>query len=429
MVGFSGSARNFCMRLRRLFVIGVPTLVSCAIAGAQPRSVTDILSTQPARDALMAARNREPQTIDEQVRLCQIPAPPFGEQARATAYVAALKAAGLRNVRTDREGNVLGERPGRTAHPHLVLAAHLDTVFPAGTNLRVERKGTVLHGPGIGDNCRGLAVLLATAHALNAAGVETTGPITFVGTVGEEGLGDLRGVKALVGETLKGRIDRFVAVDGAGDAIFTTAVGSRRYKVTYAGAGGHSYDDFGMPNPAHALGRAMALVADLQVPVSPRTTFSIGRVGGGTSVNAIPGEAWMEVDLRSADAAALQTLDRRFLEMVRRAATEENNRWGGRRRVEVRIDQIGDRPAGRTARTAPLVEAALAVSRALSIRADLLDGSTDANLPMSVGIPSMTVGAGGRGTGAHSPQETFDTANSWRGTQRVLALAITLAEP
>jgi tripeptide aminopeptidase len=429
MVGFSGLLRNFCMWFGRLFVIGVSTIVTCGSVGAQPRDVADRLSAPGAREALTAARTAEPQTIDEQVRLCQIPAPPFGERARAAAYVAALKAAGLRNVRTDREGNVLGERPGREARPHLVLAAHLDTVFPAGTNVRVERKGAVLHGPGVGDNCRGLAVLLATARALNTAGVETTGPITFVGTVGEEGLGDLRGVKALVGETLKGRVDRFVGVDGAGEAIFTTGVGSRRYKVTYSGPGGHSYDDFGMPNPAHALGRAMALVAELQVPVSPRTTFSVGRVGGGTSVNAIPAEAWMEVDLRSADADALRTLDRRFIDAVQRAVTEENGRWGDTRRVAVRIDQIGDRPAGQTARTQPIVETALAVSRALSIRSDLIEGSTDANLPMSVGIPSITVGAGGRGTGAHTPQETFDTSNSWRGTQRIVALALTLSEP
>ena len=429
MVGFSGGLQDFCMWLGRLFVIAVSTSVSGIVITAQPRDAAERLSTPRARAALTAARDAEPQTIDEQVRLCEIPAPPFAEQARAAAYVAAFKTAGLRQVRTDREGNVIGERPGRDARPHLVLAAHLDTVFPAGTSVRVERKGTLLRGPGIGDNCRGLAVLLATARALNAAGVETTGPITFVGTVGEEGLGDLRGVKTLVGETLKGRIDRFVAIDGPGDAIFTTGVGSRRYKVTFSGPGGHSYDDFGMPNPAHALGRAIALVADLQVPVSPRTTFSVGRVSGGTSVNAIPGETWMEVDLRSVDVEALGALDRRFLDAVQRAAADENARWRGSRGVTVRIDQIGNRPAGQMARTHRIVESALAVSRALSIRSDLVEGSTDANLPMSAGIPSITVGAGGRGTRSHSAQETFDTSNSWRGTQRVVALALTLSEP
>jgi acetylornithine deacetylase/succinyl-diaminopimelate desuccinylase-like protein len=391
--------------------------------------VSGALAAPRVRSALIAVRDGEPRTIEDQVRLCQIPAPPFGERERAAAYVAAFKAAGLRNVRTDREGNVLGERPGRTARPHVVMAAHLDTVFPAGTDVRVERRGDVLHGPGIGDNCRGLAVLVAVARSLNEAGIETTGTITFAGTVGEEGAGDLRGVRMLVGETLKGRIDRFVGVDGSGDAIFTTGVGSRRYRVTYAGAGGHSYDDFGRPNPAHALGRAMALVADLQVPVSPRSTFSIGRVGGGTSVNAIPGEAWMEVDLRSTDAESLRALDRRFQAAVERAAADENGRWTDVRKVTVRIDSIGDRPAGQTARTAPIVETALAVSRALSIRSDLIEGSTDANLPMSVGIPAITVGAGGRGSGAHALQETFDTTNSWRGTQRILALAVALAEP
>jgi tripeptide aminopeptidase len=308
------------LRQRAAAAAFIILLTAGRLPGQAPDTMRDLIEQPPVRAALEAARASEPATIREQIRLCEIPAPPFKEAARAAAYAAAFRAAGLKNVRLDGEGNVLGERPGRTAAPHLVISAHLDTVFPEGTNVKVTSKGGVLHGPGIGDDCRGLAVLLAVARALDAGKVQTQGPITFVGTVGEEGLGDLRGVKALFAETLKGRIDRFVSVDGSGYGITNVSVGSRRYRVTFRGPGGHSYDDFGRANPAHALGRAMSLIAELQVPSTPRTTFSVGRVGGGTSVNAIPAEVWMEVDLRSSDPSALADLDARFQQTIQRAA-------------------------------------------------------------------------------------------------------------
>src|SRR5688572_14578249 len=216
----------------------VVALILIVAAGAAPRaqSAADVarLAALPAvRTALDAIRTAESRTLDEQVRLCEIPAPPFKEAARAQAYADAFRAAGLTNVRIDKMGNVLGERAGRSARPHLVLSAHLDTVFPEETNVTVTRSGNVLRGPGIADDCRGLAVLLAVARALNGARVETPGTITFVGTVGEEGLGDLRGVKALFGETLKGRVDRFISVDGSGHDVTNVGVGSRRYRVTF----------------------------------------------------------------------------------------------------------------------------------------------------------------------------------------------------
>ena len=220
-----------------------------------------------------------------------------------------MRAAGLRNVRIDKEGNVLGERPGRAARPHLVFSAHLDTVFPEGTDVKVTRQGSMLRGPGIGDDCRGLAVVLAVVRALNRGNVETPGTITFVGTVGEEGLGDLAGSKALFTETLKGQVDRFVSVDGIGLGITHRAVGSLRYRVTFSGPGGHSYGAFGIANSIHALGRAIAGFADERPPADPKTTFAVGRIGGGTSVNAIAAEAWMEVDMRSVDQEALRALD------------------------------------------------------------------------------------------------------------------------
>ena len=396
-------------------------------ARVQPVDLARLADTPPVRAALDAIRMGEVTTIEDQIRLCEIPAPPFKETARAQAYLGAFRAAGLKNVRIDAAGNVFGERPGRSVRPHLVLSAHLDTVFPEGTNVTVTRAGTVLRGPGIADNCRGLAVLLAVARALDSAGLDTAGTITFVGTVGEEGLGDLRGVRALFDGPLAARVDRFVAVDGSGHGVTNVAVASRRYRVTFRGPGGHSYDNFGRANPAHALGRAVALLADLRVPVQPRTTFNVGRVGGGASVNAIPADAWMEVDLRSLDAAALESLDAGFRQAVDRALVLENARWKQNGRLSVTVDRVGDRPAGRTEESSPIVQAALASARALGLTSRLEQGSTDANVPMKLNVPAITVGAGGSAAGIHSLRETFDTTDSWRGSQRILLLAIALA--
>lgn len=408
--------------------VAASTLLVAAAAAAAAQDDPAQLAGRPAvRAALAAIRAGEPATIADQIRLCEIPAPPMAEAARAAAYAAAFRAAGLRNVRLDREGNVLGDRPGRAARPLVVLAAHLDTVFPEGTNVRVRRDGTRLRGPGIGDDCRGLAVLLAVARALDAARVETSGTITFVGTVGEEGLGDLRGARALLLDTLRSRVDHFVAVEGGGHSITNVAVGSRRYRVTIRGPGGHSFEDFGRANPAHALGRALAAIADFPALATPQATFSVGRLGGGTSVNAIPAEAWMEVDLRSADAAALAALDTRFQQAVRRAVALENDRWRQRGQLTVTLDSLGRRPSGRTEAASPLVRAALAASRALGIPASLDEGSTDANIAMSLDIPAIAMGSGGTGSGVHTEQETFDTRDSWRGSQRVLLLALALA--
>jgi tripeptide aminopeptidase len=409
-------------------------LATCVGTASHARAQQDpdaarLMHDRSVRAAVEAARADEARTIDEQVRLCEIPAPPFKEEARASAYADAFRALGLTNVRIDRAGNVLGERRGKAARPHLVFSAHLDTVFPEGTDVKVTREKSVLKGPGIGDDCRGLAVLLAVVRAMNTANVTTPGTITFVGTVGEEGLGDLRGVKALFNETLKGQIDRFVSVDGTGLGISHIAVGSHRYRVTFKGPGGHSYGAFGIANPVHALGRAIAGIADLQVPADPKTTFNVGRVGGGTSVNAIAFEAWMEVDMRSVDPAALQAVDASFHRAVDEAVAAENARWNNNSRVSVEKQLVGDRPAGRTDANSPIVQAALSVSKALGLTSRLDEGSTDSNIAMSLGIPAITVDGGGRGTGAHALEETFDTADSWHGTQRAVLLAIALAQP
>jgi len=386
------------------------------------------LSHVPAvRAAMEAARRNEPRTLDLQARLCEIPAPPFQEAVRGQELQRLFQELGLRDVRADAAGNVIGVRPGKAARPNLVFAAHLDTVFPEGTNVKVTRQGNVLKAPGIGDDCRGLAVMLAVIRALNAGPVETPGAITFVADVGEEGLGDLRGMKSLFFDILKGQIDKFVSVDGAGLGITHIGVGSNRYKVTFQGPGGHSYGAFGMANPIQAMGRAIAKIDALEVPRQPRTTFNVGRVGGGTSVNAIPFEAWMEVDLRSADPAVLKDLDARFQAAIQHAVAEENARWNHRGAVSASAELAGVRPAGLTPRDSPMVQTAVAVSRALEIEEALHEGSTDANVPMNLKIPAITIGGGGTGAGAHSLNETFDAAGSWRGTQRALLLAIALA--
>jgi acetylornithine deacetylase/succinyl-diaminopimelate desuccinylase-like protein len=376
-------------------------------------------------EALAWLRDSEPETIAEQVALCEIPSPPFGETERGIAYRERFEALGLGEVRIDAEGNVLGEIG--SGAPRVVLSAHLDTVFPAGTDVSVRREGATLTGPGIGDDCRGLAVVLAVARALQHFEIEPAGSIVFVGTVGEEGPGDLRGVKALFDDTLAGKIDYFVSVDGAGRSITHAAVGSNRYEVTFRGPGGHSYSAFGMPNPIHALGRAIAKVADLEVPGDPKTTFSVGLVEGGTSVNSIAFAATMTVDLRSESADALAELDAAFRAAVEEALREENGRWDSDVQLTVEVESIGVRPAGEQPTTAPIVQAALATAEQLGFSAPTGASSTDSNIAISRGIPAVTIDGGGSGSGAHSLDESYDTTDSHVGTQWALLLALTLA--
>jgi acetylornithine deacetylase/succinyl-diaminopimelate desuccinylase-like protein len=385
-----------------------------------------LLQDAAIKNAVAAIRAAEPQTLEDQVRLCEVEAPPFKETKRGVLFAQLLREAGLANVRTDKEGNVLGELAGAQPRPHLVLAAHLDTVFPEGTDVRVKREGSIMRAPGIGDDCRGLAVILAVARTMVKNGIKTAGSITFVGNVGEEGLGDLRGVKYLFNEGLKGRVDRFVSIDGTGLGITHIAVGSLRYRVTFKGPGGHSFGAFGLSNPVHALGRAVATIANFEVPREPKTTFNVGRIGGGTSVNSIPFEAWMEVDMRSSDAASLQALDARFNKAVDDAVGDEDGRWDSR---VLTVDKalVGNRPAGRTSSDSPIVAAAVSVTRALDLPVALDEGSTDANYPMSLNIPAITIDGGGRGTDAHALSESFDSTDSWKGSQRALLLAIALA--
>lgn len=401
-------------------------ILSLAIP-ALAQTPAELMNDATVRAAMEAVKRNEPGILDVQVRVCEIPAPPFHEEKRGLELKRLFEELRLHDVRIDKAGNVIGVRPGKSAHPNLVFSAHLDTVFPEGTDVKVTRAGDLMKGPGIGDDCRGLALMLAVIRGLDDGHVQTPGTITFVADVGEEGLGDLRGMKSLFFDSLKGQIDKFVSVDGTGLGITYIGVGSNRYKVTFKGPGGHSYGAFGMANPIQAMGRAIAKIDAFQVPSQPKTTFNVGRVGGGTSVNAIPFEAWMEVDMRSADKNALKELDAKFHAAIQQAVAEENARWNGRGPVTASAELVGVRPAGQTPKDSPIVQTAMAVSRAMQIDEVLREGSTDSNVPMNLGIPAITISGGGVGTGAHSLNESFDATDSWRGTQRALLLAVALA--
>jgi len=391
--------------------------------------VEDLARRTDVASALTALRAENEWTLAQQQELCAIPAPPFGEGPRAADFRRRLELLGLRALRFDSVGNVIAVRPGRTGGPRVMLAAHLDTVFPDSTEIRIGREGSRMTGPGIGDNCRGLAVLLAVARQLRDARIETQGPLVFVGTVGEEGQGNLRGVRHLFDRQSGGRIDYFVAVDGAGLSATSSAVGSHRYRVTYRGPGGHSYGDFGSPNPVHALGRAIARIADFVVPLRPRTTFSVGVLDGGTSVNSIAMSASMDVDFRSERQSALDQVDSLFRRALSDALLAENTRWRRGERLTVDIEEIGRRPAAQQADSAVIVRTAAEAARVLGFTTPFTASSTDANYPMSLGIPAITIDGGGRGGGSHSLDEWYDDGtDGWKGPQWALLLVLALAQ-
>jgi tripeptide aminopeptidase len=370
--------------------------------------------------------------VREVVELTEIPAPPFKEDARADAFIRLARASGLTSIEKDDEGNVLALRDGGNG-PLLVVAAHLDTVFPDGTDVTVRRNGTRLSAPGIGDNAQGVAALLALARAMDAAGIRTSGDVLFVANVGEECNGALRGVRHLFTRgRYRDRIGTFISIDGMGSGhyITTGGVGSRRYRVTFNGPGGHSYSAFGLVNPATAMGGAMQRLAAIKVPASPKTTFNVGMMGGGTSVNTIPSSVWMEVDLRSESPDALATLDEAFKAAVSSAVTEENRaRSTAEGPITVNLELTGERPSGQTPVTTALVQATTAAVRATGLQPTYGWSSTDANLPMSLGIPAITIDTGIQGDRAHAPDEWIDVDRRRvvSGLQRVLLIVLSVA--
>jgi tripeptide aminopeptidase len=380
------------------------------------------------RSAMDRIRTDNAWTVDQQVSICEIPAPPFKEERRGEEMKRRFEALGLRNVRIDSIGNVIAERPGVGGGPVVVLAAHLDTVFPEETDVRVKRDGTMLRGPGIGDDCRGLAVLLAVAKAMIASNVRTAGTVYFVANVGEEGPGNLRGVKHLFAKP-PAKIDYFISVDGTGLGLTSRAVGSNRYKVSFKGPGGHSYGAFGMPSPIHALGRAISKISAIQVPRTPKTTFNVGIIEGGTSVNTISPLGAMEVDLRSESPDELAKLDAAFRKAVDEGLAEENARWPqSRARVTVDVVSMGVRPAAAPPDSSRIIQTARAAARALGFDSPGGASSTDANWPMSLGIQAITLDGGGEGQGSHSLAESYDDGErGWLGPQWALLTVVMLA--
>ncbi|MEZ5402336.1 MAG: M20/M25/M40 family metallo-hydrolase [Bryobacteraceae bacterium] len=372
--------------------------------------------------ALSHIQARHEATLDFQVRVAEIPAPTFHESERAKFMADAFRRIGLKDVEIDAKGNVLGWRPGRRRDA-LLLAAHLDISFAPGVDTRVRKEGGRWHGPGLADDSRGLAALVAIAEALDHAGIETEHTIAFVANVGEEGLGDLGGVRYLFGEgPHKSRFKAFISIDGTNPGrIVNGGTGVKRYRVTARGPGGHSYGNFGRPSPIHALGRVVAALSAFEVPREPRTTYNVGRMGGGTAVNAIAEEAWIEVDLRSEGPSELDRLEVRFLESVRVAVEAENaQRKGSGKSIDAETKLVSNRPAGTTPESAALVKAALAASKATGHAPSLVFSSTDSNIPISLGIPAVTLGGGGRSDNAHSLEEWFEPAGAWKGPQTVL---------
>jgi acetylornithine deacetylase/succinyl-diaminopimelate desuccinylase-like protein len=367
-------------------------------------------------------------TIDEElIRICEIPAPPFGESARAAYVRQRFEQLGMPVVRTDDEGNVIAERPGMSSEPLVIVSAHLDTVFPEGTDVSVKREGGRLSAPGISDNTCGIVSLIALAGALNSARVKTEGGICFVATVGEEGEGNLRGVRRLFSQgAFQSGVDAFISLDGPGvERITNRALGSRRYRVTVRGPGGHSWGDFGIVNPVHALGRAIGRFAAYPAPLVPRTSYNIGIIEGGSSVNAVPQTAAMTVDLRSVSSQEIDKLEAYLRRVVDVAVREENlQRSMSGTSLDYELEQVGNRPSGETPADSALVRAAIACSRALGIEPRLDCASTDSNIPISLGIPAITIGVGGLSGNCHSLTEWYEPVGRELGLKRLLLLTL-----
>jgi tripeptide aminopeptidase len=421
------------MRVSLTSIAATVLLLAAQQASAQtPSPASDaalqaILANPKVVKTLDDIKADDARALEEQKRITEIPAPPYKEKIRAEYFLKRMQELGFKDAAIDSEGNVIALRKGTGGgRPKLVVSAHLDTVFPESTDVTVKEKDGAILAPGIGDDSRGLAALLSLIKAMNENSVATVGDLMVVGTVGEEELGNLRGVKALFRDHAD--IDGFISIDGLGiTRVVNQATGSHRYEMIFRGPGGHSFQEFGLPSAIHAMGRAVAKISELQTPSEPKTTFTVGTVAGGTSVNAIAGEARMAVDMRSNSTDELLKLEARLLDLVRQAVVEENARWNTDK-MTVEIKLIGDRPAGIVSMDSPIVQATQRTVAAIARgpRVTFAGSSTDSNIAMSLGIPAVTIGGGGEGGNWHSRNEWYKPVDAWMGPQNALLTVLML---
>ncbi len=402
------------------------------VASASPQYAKEIDKLGKDKKIIQAFNvilDQNEQTRKELILLTEIPAPPFKESKRAGKFAEMLKAAGADSVWIDAEGNVIALRKGKKPTKTVALDAHLDTVFPESTNVTVKMKGDTMYAPGIGDDTRGLVMVLETLRALEAAQIETNDNVLFIGSVGEEGLGDLRGVKYLFSE--KGpKINSWISIDG-GDLgrVNNMGLGSYRYRITFKGPGGHSWGAFGLANPQHALGSAIhyfSKAADEFTKTGARTSYNVGRIGGGTSVNSIAFESWMEVDMRSESPERLDKIEAILKSSVQKALEEHNAMKRMGPALTVDVTKIGYRPSGELSADLPLIQRSMAVASFFGESPRLTRGSTNSNIPISKGIPAVTIGRGGKGGGAHSLNEWWLDKDGYKAIQ--LSLLTLIAE-
>lgn len=416
-----------------------PQLFAQEEAGEKSKTVTaakqyskemaDLVAKPEVKRAFQVIVDLQKQTNEDHILLTEIQSAPYKEMARAAKYAEMMKAAGVDSIWTDNVGNVIGLRKGKSGKKTVVLEAHMDTVFPEGTDVKIKLRGDTLFAPGISDDTRGLAMVLTVLKAVNKAGIKTEANVLFIGTVGEEGQGDLRGVKNLFGDKAPAKIDAYIAIDGTDiNRIAHRGLGSHRYRITFKGLGGHSSGSFGLANPHNALGRAIhywAIGADkFTLEKGVRVTYNVGVIGGGTSVNSIPFESWMEVDMRSESPERLAGIDKLLQAAVQKGLAEENLMKHMGPDLTVSIKLIGDRPSGSVDANLPLVQRAIAATSAVHALPGLDVGSTNSNIPFSLHIPAVTMGSGGQSGGAHALGEWWKEDNSYLASQRALLLLL-----
>jgi len=402
------------------------------IAPQYTAEIKKITSAAKVKKAMQLIVDMEPETMKNLVTLQEIPAPPYKEKIRGEKFAEMLKAAGVDSIWTDTAGNVIALKKGKTRKKRVVLEGHLDTVFPEGTDVTVKYKGDTLVAPGISDDTRALAVLLTVVKAMKQADIHTDADVLFIGTTGEEGQGDLRGVKNLFSAAGPGKIDTYIALEGGPvGRIVHRGLGSHRYRITFKGPGGHSSGAFGIGNPHNALGRAIhywAVDADKFVQQQGlRVTYNVGVIGGGTSVNSIPFESWMEVDMRSESPERLAGIDALLQTAVKKALAEENSMKKMGKDLTVEVKLIGERPSGGNDPKLPVIQRAMASALFFGAEPKLGIGSTNSNIPISKGVPAVTIPRGGKDGGAHSLNEWFLNEKGYLSIQQAMIILLSEA--